>query len=432
MENKPQRWTRWVGVGFAAVAAFAILAPSPKAIPAFARKYHISCFTCHTVFPRLTKFGYEFKRLGYRMPPDIDTHKPPKKVATLDENIPWKLTNAAAVYMRTSVSHDTTTATGSPRTSASSANLDQVSILFGGSIPESGGFSYFGEYVAYQDGGSSDMERAKFDWTGGTVRNSYFVGLGKSHLVEGYSAADLYGLTDDDSALGFGSSSPNGIYLAQSTGMVEGGYTFMSPDYKYVVGLTAKVANGLDVNGNGIGNGSTYNHKDVMFDADFLIGDNGSVSAMYYNGRKDTIQNAGTPQQFTYVPTAKRWGLFGHYKFFDHLDVLAGYMGGREDWQSTFNGPVNTFNTKAYFGEVDYYIAQGLVVWGRYDKSNYDQPDFGLYASNNTTWMGGVIKTVDRLGNVKLYAQFIDAKGNDITGAYNEDKQAKVGLDLAW
>lgn len=422
---------RWMVAGFVTAAAMIVFTPSAKAIPAFARKYNVKCYTCHTFFPRLNKLGYEFKRLGYRMPPDVEEGQPPKLVSSLDATIPWKLTDAAAVYVRTSVSQDKTSSPGTPTTSTSSINLDQVSVLFGGAIPESG-FSYFGEFVAYQDGGTSTLERAKFDYTGGTVRNSFFVGLGKSHTVEGYSSSDLYGMTDDDWFLGYGTSSPNGIYVAQSTGLIEGGYTYMSEDYKYVVGLTAKVTNGLDVNGEGIGNGSTYNHKDYNLQADFLFGNNGSVSVNYYNGKKDTVQNQGTPQEFTYVPSYSRWGVFAHYKFFDQLDVLGCYMGGNEDWKGAITGPTTTFSTKAYGGEIDYYIQQNLVAFTRYDVSDYARPEVGLYAMNNRQWIVGMLYSLTKRGNLKLYAQYIDNKGNDLTGVETEDKQGKIGVDFAW
>ena len=56
--------------------------PQPgHAIPAFARKYGVKCYTCHTVPPALNKNGYMFKRLGYRMPPDeMDGTKPAPKI----------------------------------------------------------------------------------------------------------------------------------------------------------------------------------------------------------------------------------------------------------------------------------------------------------------------------------------------------------------
>jgi hypothetical protein len=39
-----------------------------SAIPAFARKYHTSCETCHTVYPKLNPFGEAFRHNGFRFP----------------------------------------------------------------------------------------------------------------------------------------------------------------------------------------------------------------------------------------------------------------------------------------------------------------------------------------------------------------------------
>jgi hypothetical protein len=44
------------------------LAGHAHAVPAFARKYKTSCVTCHTIFPKLTPFGEQFRRNGYRFP----------------------------------------------------------------------------------------------------------------------------------------------------------------------------------------------------------------------------------------------------------------------------------------------------------------------------------------------------------------------------
>ena len=51
-----------------ALGAAGLFATPAMAIPAFARKYHTSCTTCHTVFPKLTPFGEAFRRNGYRFP----------------------------------------------------------------------------------------------------------------------------------------------------------------------------------------------------------------------------------------------------------------------------------------------------------------------------------------------------------------------------
>lgn len=58
--------------------AAARFAAAHKNIPAFARRYNVSCSFCHTTIPRLNATGYKFRAAGYRMPEDIgkaDTKK---------------------------------------------------------------------------------------------------------------------------------------------------------------------------------------------------------------------------------------------------------------------------------------------------------------------------------------------------------------------
>lgn len=59
---------RWCSVVAACLAVGAILLPtSAHAIPAFARKYGVACSACHTNWPRLNRFGINFRDNGYRM-----------------------------------------------------------------------------------------------------------------------------------------------------------------------------------------------------------------------------------------------------------------------------------------------------------------------------------------------------------------------------
>src|SRR5438552_16674544 len=48
------------------------LTPRLMAIPAFARKYHTACATCHNNWPELNDFGRAFKINGFRFPKDDD------------------------------------------------------------------------------------------------------------------------------------------------------------------------------------------------------------------------------------------------------------------------------------------------------------------------------------------------------------------------
>src|SRR5579863_7708060 len=86
-----------------------ILPPAGHAIPAFARKYGVKCYACHTIPPALNKNGYMFKRLGYRLPPDeMDGTKPAPKITELDNDIKFNLTNALALVMQGSFTADKT------------------------------------------------------------------------------------------------------------------------------------------------------------------------------------------------------------------------------------------------------------------------------------------------------------------------------------
>ncbi len=60
-----------------------------EAIPAFARKYNVDCSVCHTVWPRLSRTGYEFRRLGFRFPDEVEAAMKKKRMpATSSFNAP--------------------------------------------------------------------------------------------------------------------------------------------------------------------------------------------------------------------------------------------------------------------------------------------------------------------------------------------------------
>src|SRR6516225_2857455 len=51
-----------------------LIAPTVlNAEPSWARKYNAACTLCHTTYPRLNRTGYEFKRLGYRLPREVES-----------------------------------------------------------------------------------------------------------------------------------------------------------------------------------------------------------------------------------------------------------------------------------------------------------------------------------------------------------------------
>jgi len=67
---RPASWSASCYALALAAATFVFLfAPREAgAVPSFARKYHTSCLTCHTIYPMLNPFGEAFRRDGYRFP----------------------------------------------------------------------------------------------------------------------------------------------------------------------------------------------------------------------------------------------------------------------------------------------------------------------------------------------------------------------------
>ena len=65
---------RYIGISFGA-AVWLLLTAAPRgalAVPQFARRYHVTCYACHTIPPVLNEQGYMFKRLGHHLPPSLD------------------------------------------------------------------------------------------------------------------------------------------------------------------------------------------------------------------------------------------------------------------------------------------------------------------------------------------------------------------------
>jgi hypothetical protein len=410
----------------------AVLAPQPaNAIPAFARKFNLKCYSCHTIPPALNKTGYTFKRLGYRLPPDeMDGKKPAPKVSELGNDIKFSITNSLAIVTQGSFTVDKTAGDGVAPTSSSSFNLDEVALFAAGAVPDSG-FSYFTHFELFQ-GGDTFLEQAVLGYTGGRANSSYFIKAGEMHMQEGEGtrAAMFYNLFPDPAPL-LTNSSPVNFSLDQHPVGVNVGYTWASNYFKQVFAVSAKVTNGLNADGSEILFNSTKNSKDYWFDADYWFGPDGGVTFMTYRGTKDQVQNAGAPDEFTFRPTIQRYGVFGNYLFFDKLDVLGGYLRDNDDWQDVADGKLTHFVSNGYRAEVDYYIQRGFAVMARYDRM---KQTIGTGTPNHTqAWSFGAEKALTEIGNVVLRATYGHERDQDpVSGSTVTDKLFKIDVRLMW
>lgn len=423
---------RFSGPAAAAVMALGFLLSSSRpaqAVPAFARKFKVKCFNCHTIPPALNKTGYMFKRLGYRLPPDdMDGTKPAPKIVDLDK-IPFSVTNSLAIITQGSFTADKNYTAGTPA-SSTSFNLDEAALFAIGTVPDTG-FSYDVQYELFQ-GGQSDLEQANFTYTGGRANSSFFAKAGEMHMQEGEGtrAAMFYNLFPEP-ALILTNVDPINFSLDQHPVGVDVGYTWASNYFKQILAISGKVTNGLNADGSEILFNSTKNSKDAWLDADWWFGPDGGLTFMTYYGTKDQVQNSGAPDQFTYRPTIHRYGVFGNYLFFDKLDILGGYLRGRDDWQSEPGSANGNFISNGYRGEVDYYVQTGWAVMARYDRLN--QSITGSPMAPTEAWGIGSEKALTQLGNVILRATYNHSRAVDpVLGTTFVDKLFQLDLRLMW
>ncbi len=276
------------------------------------------------------------------------------------------------------------------------------------------------------------MEQAMMGYTIGRANSSFFGKAGAIHLQEGEGtrAAMFYNLFPEPSLV-LTNTDPLNYTLDQHPVGINVGYTWASPYFKKVLGLSAKVTNGVNADGSEILFDSTKNAKDAWFDADFWFGPDGGVTFMTYYGRKDQLQNQGTPSEFTFHPTLRRYGVFGNYLFFDKLDVQGGYLRSRDDWEDVAGSAITNFIANGYRGEVDYYLRQGFAVMGRYDRLS--QTIASGPVARTEAWAIGGEKALTDLGNVVIRASYSHQRDTDpVSGSVTRDKLFKLDLRVMW
>src|SRR5712691_4655406 len=79
-----QRKLSVIAVGLVPLAFALISCHDAQAVPAFARKFVVSCVACHTTPPRLNETGYRFRAAGFRWPEAIGSKEREERFDLLD------------------------------------------------------------------------------------------------------------------------------------------------------------------------------------------------------------------------------------------------------------------------------------------------------------------------------------------------------------
>jgi len=144
------------------------------AISGFARKYGLSCNTCHSVsFPRLNYFGEKFMRNGFQLPGGQDGSKTGKKAIAKDLSLDEKLGNMVGFRGKVRIFEDQQV----------NAESDDTPSTFGSTI--------FGAFFAAGTAAENMPYWAEFETNtanGETELHNFFIGLTN---IGGYSAANV-------------------------------------------------------------------------------------------------------------------------------------------------------------------------------------------------------------------------------------------------
>ncbi|MFQ5790732.1 MAG: hypothetical protein ACE5JI_09680 [Acidobacteriota bacterium] len=136
-----------------------------RAVPSFARRYRLSCSTCHTVFPALTEYGRLFRAKGYRLPgagetiagerplplgPSGETEEAKRPIEIPFIDIP--ATSVASFQVLADFKYRPDSEVSNEFTGISSLGL-----IFGGAMGER--FSFFGNVAIFEDGRFEGIDR---------------------------------------------------------------------------------------------------------------------------------------------------------------------------------------------------------------------------------------------------------------------------------
>ncbi len=377
-----------------ALICFVLLMPQPgNAIPAYARRYRLRCFACHVIPPVLNKEGYMFKRLGYHLPPALQKGQvSPRLSELIKQETPWSLTtNAALAVADFDFAAQRNTQQGTTPTSTSSFQVANWTAYMSGWVPDTT-FYYYGQ-VNLVAGGNTNPSVSNFyaGYVGGSAQSSWFFQGGQMRVMgaNGTMAANTESFLPN-APLMWEYADPDNFTLDQHMVGIRGGYTYALPKYKQIFGASLAISNGDHADGSTIKGPDAKNSKDLYVDVDWWFAQESGVTFLSYYGKKNQIQNSGAPNQFNYYPVIRRNGIFANYRTWQNkLNLMGGFMDDHDGYEINQTGPASSFDSKDYYGELDYFIVRGTAAIVRYDRLNQrirggiggvsqEQPSFGL------------------------------------------------------
>jgi len=349
----------------AAVLGSMVLASPVRvtATPAYARRYAVSCSTCHSPLPpRLNNLGMVFRRLGFRMPDADDEGR------LVVKPVPSHgIGDAASLSANTAYRHDNHPEEGAAK---SSLELGEVELVAGTAVGSR--LSTQMMFLPWNDDGEVELEDLEAQLNAGSARHQFTARAGlmqtfywqkANHEALTLSAPLLFGERAVQGVGDFG-----GFSLGAKQIGTEAGYLFTRLKDGRLSSTMASVAvyNGVNAEGErAIRN--TAGGFDVLAQAVELFGQRNTLGAFYYDGR--TALEAGSAEPVTApIQHFRRYGVMGNYLLFKRIDLVASAVQGRDRLD-----PENVeVRMRGLFAEADVEIAKRWVGVYRFDAVDPD------------------------------------------------------------
>jgi len=361
----------------AVLAIVPLMSADVMAIPAWGRKYGVSCNVCHSAGYKLTKTGGKFLREGMELP------GVPAKEANISDYL--SIAGRVRAWATNKVSQNL--ATKVETTEARSSFEGHALQLYSGG-PLDSGFSYFAEMYVHENEKKNPLENSETnesdmgDWGRSKLAEmylTYYKPLGKADKemfvtakAGRFTSCPLPGL---GARLAFSrplalttqanSQNPYRAFNRQYGASAGFGYKGVFAEAGLLNG-TGKFENSVEV--------GTDTYKDQFFNLEYGFGDLGStVGVYYYNGkyRSDFTKPATykSPDRFNQI------GLYTDYSFdFAGMKgaLVGAYVHGRNKYST--NAKIDyKQRSEGYYAELQSHLYGGkLAPYFRWD---YFDPD---------------------------------------------------------
>ena len=348
-----------------AIIITAIAASDIFAIPAFARKYNMTCKTCHSPFPKLKTYGNEFAGNGFQL---MDQDAPRYYVETGDPELSLIRDLPLALRLEGYVTYNQ----GNTEQSDFTAPI-VFKLLSGGAITKD--VAYYVYYIL-ESGEKGKLEDAWLMFNNILGSELDFT-IGQFQVCDPLFKRELR-LTRDD------------YYIYK----VKPGYSNVNLTYDRGIMLNYGFDSGTDlalqvVNGSGIGEGFTGGnfdddkYKNVMGRISQDVGEHFRIGALGYWGKEQNeYSDLIGDSWFTYYPENELWMLGGDATIsFDPIELNFQYVERNDNnpyFQYNQTDPIPEIATRGAFAEMIYrpngddskWYAVGLFNWIESDQTS--------------------------------------------------------------